>query len=113
MSANWLYHITTETEAVTAQHSGEYVPQGFVREGFIHCSHPHQVAAVANRIFRGQRNLVVLKIDATKVGCAIVEENLEGGSELYPHIYGRLPISAVAAVLPFHCDEAGIFTFSG
>lgn len=110
---NWLYHITTETEAVTAQRLGEYVPKGFGREGFIHCSHPSQVAAVANRIFRGQKNLVVLKIDPAKVGCAIVEENLEGGSELYPHIYGRLSMSAVAAVLPFPCDGAGTFTFSG
>lgn len=108
-----LYHITTEPEAASAQRSGEYVPRGFAREGFIHCSHPHQVAAVANRIFRGQKNLVVLKIDPTKVGCAIVEENLEGGSELYPHIYGRLPFSAVVAIRPFPCDEEGNFTFSG
>jgi uncharacterized protein (DUF952 family) len=113
MSANWLYHITTEAEAVAARRSGEYVPRGFLREGFIHCSHPHQVAAVGNRIFRGQKNLVVLKIDPAKVGCAILEENLEGGSELYPHIYGQLPLAAVVDVIPFPCDKAGNFVFSG
>ena len=36
-------------------------------EGFIHCSKPDQVIAVANFIFHGQSNLVILEIDEAKV----------------------------------------------
>jgi uncharacterized protein (DUF952 family) len=39
-----------------------------------------------------------------------VDENLEGGTELFPHIYGRLKMSAVKKVHAFPCDEAGGFS---
>lgn len=39
----------------------------------------------------------------------IIDENLEGGLELYPHLYGGLPISAVVEVIPFPCNVDGSF----
>ena len=85
------------------------VPRAFEREGFVHCSHAHQVLATANRIFRGQTNLVLLEIDPRKLACRVVEENLEGGAELFPHIYGFVPMTAVEKVHPFPCDASGSF----
>jgi uncharacterized protein (DUF952 family) len=105
-----LYHITSAGEAAEAKRSGVYVPAGFVREGFIHCSYAHQVLATANRIFHGRQDLVLLEIDATKVGCDVVEENLEGGTQLFPHIYGHLKTSAVVRVHDFPCDANGGFS---
>ena len=96
-----LFHITTVAEALEASRTGEYAPAAFDREGFIHCSYAHQVAGVANRIFRGRTDLALLEIDTEKLACRIIDENLEGGAELYPHIYGRLPMSAVVAVHDF------------
>lgn len=106
-----LYHITTSAEADAAQTSGTYEPGGFAREGFIHCSYARQVTSVANRLFRGQANLVLLEIDPSTVEHRIVDENLEGGDELFPHIYGRLAFTSVVAVHPFPCDAAGEFAF--
>jgi uncharacterized protein (DUF952 family) len=106
-----LFHITTRREAQEARAAGIYEPGAFGREGFIHCSYVHQVAAVANRIFRGRKNLVVLEIDPALLNCRIVDENLEGGSELFPHIYGKLRITAVIQVHDFPCDESGAFAF--
>jgi uncharacterized protein (DUF952 family) len=99
-----LYHITSEREARAAAQAGKYTPAGFVREGFIHCSYAHQVLATLNRIFRGRTDLVVLEIDPTLLECKVVDENLEGGTELFPHIYGRLPMSAVVKVHAFPID---------
>jgi uncharacterized protein (DUF952 family) len=104
-----IYHITSAKEAGEARHNGYYVPAAFDREGFIHCSHSHQVVAVANRIFQGRSDLVLLEIDPTRQDCSVVDENLEGGSELFPHIYGRLKMSAVLAVHEFPCDRFGKF----
>jgi uncharacterized protein (DUF952 family) len=28
----------------------------------------------------------------------VIDENLEGGTELFPHVYGRLPMSAVVEI---------------
>ena len=90
-----LYHITSEAEARKAAQAGEYIPAAFEREGFIHCSYAHQVQATLDRIFRGRTDLVVLEIDPEKLSCKIVDENLEGGRELFPHIYGHLSMVAV------------------
>ena len=104
-----LYHITSAAEAREAGKTGVYEPAAFAREGFIHCSYAYQVAATANRIFRGRPDLVLLEIDPAGLDCPVVDENLEGGVELFPHIYGRLNMSAVIRVRDFPCDSAGEF----
>jgi uncharacterized protein (DUF952 family) len=104
-----IFHITTRAEANEAAKSGEYAPQAFGTEGFIHCSYTHQVCAVANRRFKGRTDLVLFQIDRERVPHHIIDENLEGGTELFPHIYGRLPMSAVVQTHVFLCDDGGEF----
>ena len=48
-----------------AQAAGFYTTETFPTEGFIHCSTPEQVIAVANLRFRGQSGMVLLSIDTT------------------------------------------------
>lgn len=105
-----LFHITSAREAEEARACGTYVPAAFDREGFIHCSYANQVVATANRIFRGREDLVLLEIDATKLDCPVVDENLEGGTQQFPHIYDRLKMSAVVRVHAFPCDANGGFS---
>ena len=104
-----VFHITTQAEADAAAVSGTYTPAAFAREGFIHCSYRSQVLATADRLFRGRRDLVLLQIDRNALSCPVVDENLEGGRELYPHVYGALPMTAVSAVYPFPCGDDGRF----
>jgi uncharacterized protein (DUF952 family) len=97
-----LFHITTRDEFEAARASGEdYRPAAFAREGFIHCSYGHQVEATAARHFTGRTGLVLLEIDRNALTWPVVDENLSGGVELFPHVYGPLPITAVTAVHPF------------
>ena len=100
MSDRIIYHITSDQEWNLAQSRGEYEPPQFANEGFIHCSYSHQLKTVINRFFLGQKNLVVLEIDSALLQCAVIEENLEGGAELYPHIYGKLPLNAIVSCRP-------------
>ena len=106
-----IFHITTMAEANEAAKSGEYAPRAFEREGFIHCSYAHQVCNVANRRFKGRTDLVLFEIDRTKLPHKVIDENLEGGTELFPHIYGRLAMSAVMQTHAFPCNDAGEFQF--
>jgi len=102
-----IFHITTQAQADAALASGDYEPEGFARDGFIHCAHGHQVIGVLGRYFRGRTGLVMLTIDPSKLPSPVVEENLTGGAERFPHIYGRLPMAAVVAItsLPFTDTE--------
>jgi uncharacterized protein (DUF952 family) len=74
-----IYHITTAEAAEAAQKSGEYAPEGFALEGFIHCSYAHQIQGVLQRRFQGRTNLVLLEIEPSRLPCPLVDENLEGG----------------------------------
>jgi uncharacterized protein (DUF952 family) len=105
----FLYHITTVHQAVDAQRNGHYLPVKYDQDGFIHCSYIHQVAPVANRLFAGKRDLVLLKVNPASLKSRIVDENLEGGTELFPHIYGPIEWTAVLEVIPFHADLHGHF----
>lgn len=106
---NTLFHITTRAEADLAQRADEYVPAGYEAERFIHCSYAHQVAAVADQRFKGRTDLVLLEIDRSLLGADVIDENLEGGTEQFPHLYGTLPWSAVRRVHDFPCRRDGTF----
>lgn len=104
-----ILHLTGEGDWAEAQRQGAYRPPSLAREGFIHCSEPQQVIEVANRLFRSRQDLVLLQIDITKLTVAGRYENLEGGTQLYPHIYGPLNLDAVVRVTPFRPGPAGDF----
>ena len=42
----------------------------------------------------------LLRIDPDLLGVEVVEENLEGGDEPFPHVYAPIPVEAVTAVEP-------------
>ena len=113
MATETIYHITSALETADALRLGEYVPTAFEAEGFIHCSYARQVRDVANRRFSGRTDLVLLEIDRAKLTCEVVDENLEGGTDLFPHIYGCLPMSAVVRIHPFPCGADGCFDLPG
>ena len=105
-----IYHITSFEAWQQAQSTGAYTPDAFATEGFIHCSYPRQVIAVAEAKFRGHHDLVLLGIDRSQLTCQVLDENLVGGFDQFPHIYGPVPVDAVAEVIPFPCQVDGRFT---
>lgn len=107
----YIYHITEQPIWNQAVRDGIYLPQNFMREGFIHCSTREQVLDVANRFYAHDSNLVLLQIDVDLVESQIVEENLEGGSEKFPHIYGPLNMDAVKKALSFEKGDDGKYRF--
>lgn len=106
----YIYHIVSLDDWNTNEVRAEYKPRQFATEGFIHCSYLHQLSSVADRFFFGQNNLLLLVIDCSKIHSKIIDENLEGGLELYPHLYGELPKNAVVEVISFPCNLDGSFS---
>jgi uncharacterized protein (DUF952 family) len=106
---HWIFHIARESDWIAAARRGVYSGDTLGSEGFIHCSDWQQVVRVANRFFRGRADICLLRIDPEKLKAPLRYENLEGGDELFPHIYGPLNVDAVAAVSAFRPSEEGTF----
>jgi len=62
-------------------------------DGFIHFSTAAQAAETARRHFSGQADLMLVAVDAERLGAALRWEPSRGGS-LFPHLYGSLPTAA-------------------
>ena len=68
-------------------------------DGYIHFSTAAQVRDTAALHFRGQDDLLLIAVDASILGVALRFEPSRGG-DLFPHLYGVLPLDAV------RCGEA-------
>jgi len=100
-----LYHLALAAEWRAALGQGRNyerstLGRSLVEQGFIHCSFAHQVQVVADFIYRDRSDVVLLRIDPSKLSAKVVVENLDGGDELFPHIYGPLPLAAVLSASP-------------
>jgi len=103
-----IYHIVCSTD--WPPKAGLYRGDTLESEGFIHCSTQEQLLLVANRLFRGRTDLIGLAIDEAKVTSTIIYENLEGGTEHFPHIYGPLNADAVIESFDLPLGPDGRFT---
>jgi uncharacterized protein (DUF952 family) len=104
-----LFHITSESAWSNARTQGQYVPETFAAEGFVHCSEHDQLIRVANMRFAGRSDLVLLWISVARLSARVLYENLEGGTELFPHVYGPIELEAVIAATPFRPGPDGRF----
>ena len=96
-----IFHLALPDDWAGAFTTGEYrmSTRGITleQEGFIHCSTRAQVEATAKRFYGDLDQLVVLTVDPHLVPSPIRwEPPAPGVDTLFPHIYGPLPIAAVA-----------------
>jgi uncharacterized protein (DUF952 family) len=127
-----ILHIARRGAWEDAVRCGSYAPESLRVEGFIHCSTPAQVIDTANRFYRGQRDLIVLWIEESRVtaevryegpaarppgvGARNLTSNLvpsgkgnQKDDELFPHLYGALNVDAVVRVVELPCEDDGSF----
>jgi len=77
------------------------------RDGFIHLSAADQVAGTAIKHFARQDGLVLVALDAERLGSALRWEPSRGGA-LFPHLYAALPVAAAVWVRPLPLGEGGV-----
>jgi uncharacterized protein (DUF952 family) len=100
-----IFHITEPHQWQEASERGSYEQStrdaSLADVGYVHCSFARQVDTVANYLYADWTDdLVLLEIDVQRVGSPIRVENLDGGTEEFPHIYGAIPVAAVSRVHP-------------
>ncbi len=104
-----IYRIAEAAHWTEAQQTGSFASPDLAAEGFIHFSERHQVAGVAQRYYRGKTGLTLLVVNESLLpsGTQVKRENTRGGAELFPHVYGPIPLGAVVHSAPFELDSDG------
>ena len=81
-----------------------------VADGFIHFSTALQVRDTAAKHFAGVTGLLIVAVSSADLGPELRWESSRGG-DLFPHLYGELPMTAVRGVEPLPLDAAGRHVF--
>lgn len=68
-----------------------------IADGYIHLSRGSQLAATLDKHFSEVDGLMLAVVDLSRLGDAVRWEPSRGG-QLFPHIYGILPVEAVVSV---------------
>ena len=106
-----IYKICTAAEWREAEGAGVYRGSAVDHnDGFIHFSTAEQAGETARKWFAGQRDLMLVAIDADALGDKLKWEPSRGGV-LFPHLYGELPLTAVHRVEPLPLDASGKHVF--
>ena len=109
-----IYHLAIASDWDSALRTGAYRASTLNRtledEGFIHCSFMHQVQTIADLVYRGRDDVVLLTIDPGALEAEIRVEGAADGSDAYPHIYGPMPVAAVVDVAALECGPDGRLT---
>ena len=107
-----IYHLARRSEWEEAGDTGPYSAGSLAQEGFIHCSRDEeQMLGVANRLFAGMEDVLVLDVDTGRLTSPVKHEASRSG-EIYPHIYGPINVDAVVGMRPLVADAQGKFAKS-
>jgi uncharacterized protein (DUF952 family) len=102
-----VYKVMSEAELRQMQRDGVFCGSPVdVADGYIHMSCGSQLAATLDRHYRGVEGLMLVAVDLSRLGDSVRWEPARGG-ELFPHIYGRLPVAAVVAVAALEREADG------
>jgi len=98
-----IFHIATLADWKQAEETGSYTTSTYGRtleqEGFIHAARHDQVPLVRDRHYAEVADpLVVLEVETDLLDAEVRDEQV--GDEIFPHVYGPIPTSAVVGWRP-------------
>ena len=103
-----LFHLALKGDWEQAQDSGTYQwstrGMRLTEVGFIHCSWQEQVPKTFERFYADAGEIVLLEIDPIRLNSPLRADAIPTG-ELFPHLYGPLPIEAVRSITPYGSDS--------
>lgn len=104
----FIYKIATRASYAPAREIGAYAGMPVdAADGYMHFSTAAQLAETLRLHFAGQADLVLLAVEAAKLGDDLVWEPSRGGT-LFPHLYGGpLDTHAVAWEAPLSVAAEG------
>ncbi len=95
---NEILHIASRREWDAAQASGEYTDPIYREHGILHGCRPAQLDLVTRLHFQGQRDLLVLSLDADRLSAEIRWVSYQAIEGSFPHMLGPILVKEVLAV---------------
>jgi uncharacterized protein (DUF952 family) len=106
-----VYKIAPEALWRQAERNGRFTGAPIdITDGFIHFSTAAQARETAAKHFSGQAGLLLIAVDAAKLGEALKYEVSRGGA-LFPHLYAPLDLGAVLWARPLPLGADGLHRF--
>lgn len=120
-AANWyaglIYHITSTAAWDAARLTPAYRAESLESDGFIHFSTKDQIVRVADAVYAGRDDLVLLCVNPERLHAELKYEPPDLSipaahyhGELFPHLYGALNVDSVVRVLAFPPGGDGRFS---
>ena len=92
---DYIYKVATADVVDRARANGTFAGMPIdTRDGYLHFSTAAQLPETLRLYFAGQGDLVLMALRAYDMGAALRWEPSRGG-QLFPHVYGTFPMSAV------------------
>jgi len=111
-TASTAYKLADAAEWRAAQESGAYDGSTADRaDGFIHLSTASQLPGTARKHYAGRNGLILAAVDLEALGEALRWEPSRGG-DLFPHVYGPLPLSVTGPARALEVDADGLPRFA-
>ena len=93
-----IFKIATRAQWQEAEATGTFAGAPVdLRDGYIHFSTAEQLDETLAKHFAGQRDLLLIAVEAEALGDALRWEVSRGGA-LFPHLYAPLPVAAAVRV---------------
>ena len=106
----FLYKIASAESYDAAVSSGTFTGMPIdIADGYIHFSTARQLQETLSLHFRGQSGLIVFSVRTHDAGARLRWEPSRGG-QLFPHLYGTFPMSAVGEMTRVDVDSDGAVT---
>ncbi|MEK9969718.1 MAG: DUF952 domain-containing protein [Ferrovibrio sp.] len=101
-----IYRIVSAADWQAAQAAGVFTGTAHdIRDGFIHFSTAKQAAETAAKHYAGKADLLLLYVRDSDLVSPLKWEKSRN-DDLFPHLYGPLPVSAVHRVEKLPLDSA-------
>lgn len=95
-----IIHLINQGEWESSRGESLLFSESISQFGFVHCCLPEQVPVVLEKWFTQQENVIAVEINSELLDVPLVFENLEGGEEQFPHIYGLVNQNAIIKWYP-------------
>jgi uncharacterized protein (DUF952 family) len=107
---DFIYKVASREIYEASLKAGHFVGQPIdLQDGYIHFSTAAQLGETIRLYFAGLNDQVLFAVPAPPLGAALEWEASRGG-QLFPHLYGELPMAAVSDMTALDIPADGLVT---
>ncbi|WP_461128661.1 DUF952 domain-containing protein [Spirosoma aerophilum] len=110
LAGETLYYLVKKNNWESLDKKASFRTASFARDGFIELVPREQVVLNANKLYPGQKDLLLLKIDVPFTDSLLHWDNIPGREASVPRYYGELPRALVSHVYSLKPNRQGRFT---